>query len=469
MLNEAEGVECPTPEGAFYVYPSIAALIGRTSKARHPDRRRRDVRPRAARGGRSRGRLRLGLRPLARLPRQLRHLRRGACARPAPASRTSAPPSADRPAPEHGLPLPGAADHRRPAVRGEASPPHALQRHARSVAPRRAAPPEPDGAPSGAAADLPRCRRAPGARAPTSGSTTAGPVECDRWVSTPCASTAAGWKCDGSSAVGPSETLRSPRARRAAFTGPPAASARPPFASAGSPQRRRPHAARRKPKQGTPPSHLQRPGQRPCRDLAATAMAARPPLLPPADPRRSHHRSGAARGLHPPPDHRHRPRPPDQRSCRDNAATAMAARPPLLPPADPRRSHHRSGAARGLHPPPDHRHRPRPPGQRPCRDNAATAMAARPPLLPPADPRRSHHRSGAARGLHQPRPPGPRPCRDNAATAMAAPPPLLRSASAIHPPPRPSARPAPCGPPAPPSARQPVPVPAAAWRWADRR
>ncbi|MEM7499954.1 MAG: pyridoxal phosphate-dependent aminotransferase, partial [Pseudomonadota bacterium] len=29
MLNQASGVECPTPEGAFYVYPSIRALIGK--------------------------------------------------------------------------------------------------------------------------------------------------------------------------------------------------------------------------------------------------------------------------------------------------------------------------------------------------------------------------------------------------------------------------------------------------------
>ncbi|MGF1553575.1 MAG: pyridoxal phosphate-dependent aminotransferase [Paracoccaceae bacterium] len=29
MLNQASGIECPTPEGAFYVYPSIRALIGR--------------------------------------------------------------------------------------------------------------------------------------------------------------------------------------------------------------------------------------------------------------------------------------------------------------------------------------------------------------------------------------------------------------------------------------------------------
>ena len=33
MLNEIDGVVCPNPEGAFYVYPSIAGLIGRTSPA----------------------------------------------------------------------------------------------------------------------------------------------------------------------------------------------------------------------------------------------------------------------------------------------------------------------------------------------------------------------------------------------------------------------------------------------------
>lgn len=30
-LNAIEGITCPTPEGAFYVYPSIAGLIGRTT------------------------------------------------------------------------------------------------------------------------------------------------------------------------------------------------------------------------------------------------------------------------------------------------------------------------------------------------------------------------------------------------------------------------------------------------------
>ena len=31
MLNDIDGVVCPTPEGAFYVYPSIAGMIGKTS------------------------------------------------------------------------------------------------------------------------------------------------------------------------------------------------------------------------------------------------------------------------------------------------------------------------------------------------------------------------------------------------------------------------------------------------------
>jgi len=33
MLNQATGIRCPNPEGAFYVYPSIEGLIGKTTKA----------------------------------------------------------------------------------------------------------------------------------------------------------------------------------------------------------------------------------------------------------------------------------------------------------------------------------------------------------------------------------------------------------------------------------------------------
>ncbi|MGB6346536.1 MAG: pyridoxal phosphate-dependent aminotransferase [Methyloceanibacter sp.] len=31
MLNQAKGIDCPTPEGAFYVYPSCKGLIGKTT------------------------------------------------------------------------------------------------------------------------------------------------------------------------------------------------------------------------------------------------------------------------------------------------------------------------------------------------------------------------------------------------------------------------------------------------------
>jgi aspartate aminotransferase len=33
MLNQANGIKCPTPEGAFYVYPSCAGTIGKTTTA----------------------------------------------------------------------------------------------------------------------------------------------------------------------------------------------------------------------------------------------------------------------------------------------------------------------------------------------------------------------------------------------------------------------------------------------------
>ena len=31
MLNQATGITCPRPEGAFYVYPEFSALIGKTT------------------------------------------------------------------------------------------------------------------------------------------------------------------------------------------------------------------------------------------------------------------------------------------------------------------------------------------------------------------------------------------------------------------------------------------------------
>ena len=31
MLNQSKGISCPTPEGAFYVYPSCEGVIGKTA------------------------------------------------------------------------------------------------------------------------------------------------------------------------------------------------------------------------------------------------------------------------------------------------------------------------------------------------------------------------------------------------------------------------------------------------------
>ena len=31
MLNQAKGIDCPVPEGAFYVYPSVKACMGKTA------------------------------------------------------------------------------------------------------------------------------------------------------------------------------------------------------------------------------------------------------------------------------------------------------------------------------------------------------------------------------------------------------------------------------------------------------
>ncbi|MES1197574.1 MAG: aminotransferase class I/II-fold pyridoxal phosphate-dependent enzyme, partial [Pseudomonadota bacterium] len=33
MLNQANGIKCPTPEGAFYVYPTCAGVLGKKTGA----------------------------------------------------------------------------------------------------------------------------------------------------------------------------------------------------------------------------------------------------------------------------------------------------------------------------------------------------------------------------------------------------------------------------------------------------
>jgi aspartate/methionine/tyrosine aminotransferase len=36
MLNEIEGVVCPVPEGAFYAFPSVKGLLGRSLRGQRP-------------------------------------------------------------------------------------------------------------------------------------------------------------------------------------------------------------------------------------------------------------------------------------------------------------------------------------------------------------------------------------------------------------------------------------------------
>ena len=36
MLNDIQGVDCPVPQGAFYVYPSVKGLLGRTIRGVTP-------------------------------------------------------------------------------------------------------------------------------------------------------------------------------------------------------------------------------------------------------------------------------------------------------------------------------------------------------------------------------------------------------------------------------------------------
>ena len=87
MLNQANGIKCPTPEGAFYVYPSCAGTIGRTRLDRQDAQDRRGLRHRAAGGGRRRGGARLGVRARPGVPHLLcgqdRRPRRGLPPHPA--------------------------------------------------------------------------------------------------------------------------------------------------------------------------------------------------------------------------------------------------------------------------------------------------------------------------------------------------------------------------------------------------
>ncbi len=86
MLNQAKGLQCPTPEGAFYVFPSCAGTIGKTTASARSSRPTK-ISPPSAGFGRCCGGARFGLRPRPGFPHFLRdeHGRTGRGLPPHPA------------------------------------------------------------------------------------------------------------------------------------------------------------------------------------------------------------------------------------------------------------------------------------------------------------------------------------------------------------------------------------------------
>ena len=126
MLNQAKGLHCPRPEGAFYVFPSCEGTLGKTSAKGKADRHRRGFRHRAPRGGGRRRGPRLGLRPLALLPHLLRDGTEdaGGSLQPHPAV------------------LRGVAVGKAESVESERPPPVSSRRQARSGPPRESPAPQ---------------------------------------------------------------------------------------------------------------------------------------------------------------------------------------------------------------------------------------------------------------------------------------------------------------------------------------
>ena len=70
MLNQAKGIDCPRPEGAFYVYPSFAGTIGKTTPSGKMIDNDEDSSPSCWRPKASRS-CRVGVRPRPVLPHLL--------------------------------------------------------------------------------------------------------------------------------------------------------------------------------------------------------------------------------------------------------------------------------------------------------------------------------------------------------------------------------------------------------------
>ena len=77
-LNKADGLQCATPEGAFYVYPNCAGVIGKTSPAGTKIETDKDFTHRPARREACRGCLWGSIWHVARFPRIVCDVRRSA-------------------------------------------------------------------------------------------------------------------------------------------------------------------------------------------------------------------------------------------------------------------------------------------------------------------------------------------------------------------------------------------------------
>ena len=73
MLNQARGLQCPKPEGAFYVYPSCAGTMGKTAPTGKKLDNRRRFRHRVVGGRRRRGGAGHAVRRRTCVPHLLRH------------------------------------------------------------------------------------------------------------------------------------------------------------------------------------------------------------------------------------------------------------------------------------------------------------------------------------------------------------------------------------------------------------